>query len=291
MGRNSIGTTNVNFAGSMYSSCWRGLQTNQVINYYGTAGVPKNLSLCKFLNYKIWPYVVGSNNTDAGQKGGSGSVGYNYSINSYYKNNGYAFYMQFINTTNNTIRIDNPGATGWTAPGFGATTGIGTTSVNSGSGDTGKIGHTNIAQSDTAQYFRIRATPSSGYSWTGWYTQKTGGTLVTTSSDYNLYYNYSSVINNARWFARNAESGPDYWSTTGGFATTSAYAACAVGGGFTFYAPGSTGDIMTQAGPIYNNLSPLTLHPTGYINQGSQVRFWNSTSGNFFPASSCPGPV
>ena len=287
MGRHSIGTTNVNFAGSMYSSCWRGIQTNAAISMYGTSGTPQNLSLCKFLNYKIWPYVVGSNNTDVGQKGGSGSVGYNYSINTYYKNNGYAYYMQFVNTTNNTIRIDNPAATGWTAPGFGATTGIGTTNVNSGSLDTGKIGHTNIVQSDTASYFRIRSTPSSGYTFSGWYTAKSGGSLVTSSTDYNLYYNYAVTMNQARLFARNAESTPDYWSTTGGFAVGSGPGACYVSGGYTFYLPGTSGDIMTQAGPVYSNLSPLTLHPTGYIAQGGQYRFWNNPSQNFFPANTC----
>jgi hypothetical protein len=287
MGRNSIGTTNIKFSTAMYSSCWRGIQTNYVISQYGDSSNPQNLSLCKFLNYKIWPYVVGSNNTDTGQKGDSSSVGYNYSINTYYKNNGYAFYMQFVNTTNNTIRIDNPGATGWTAPGFGATTGIGTTNVNSGSGDTGKIGHTNINQSDTSQYFRIRSTPSVGYTFSGWYTAKTGGALVTTSSDYNLYYNYASTMNQARWFARNNVVAPSYWSTTGGFSPASGPAACYIGGGYTFYLPGSSGDLMTVAGPVYSELSPLTKHPTGYLNQGSQYRFWNNPSNNFFPANTC----
>ena len=86
MGRHSIGNTNISFKNNLYAGCWRALQTNATINAlnYGPANDlndPRNLSLCKFLNYQIWPYVVGSNN-QGGQKGYDG--GEDYSINTYW---------------------------------------------------------------------------------------------------------------------------------------------------------------------------------------------------------------
>lgn len=291
MGRHSIGNTNISFKNNLYAGCWRALQTNATINalYYGPANDlsdPRNLSLCRFLNYQIWPYVVGSNN-QGGQKGYDG--GEDYSINSYWSGaTAYAYYVQFINTTNNTISIQNPGATPYGSPGFfpGATA---TTTVASGSLDTGKIGHPVINNSSTSQYFRITSSPSSGYSFTGWYTAKSGGSLLTNSTSYNAYYNFSNVYNNARWFARNQVSGPDIWSTTGKFGTSSAGTACEQIAGYTFYLPGTSGDIMTQAGPVWSNSAGTIKYPSGYISQGSLYRYWNSVSSNFFPASSCPG--
>tara|TARA_R100001443_G_scaffold111714_1_gene124742 strand:- start:176 stop:1087 length:912 start_codon:yes stop_codon:yes gene_type:complete len=288
MGRHSIGSTNIKFSTSMYNSCWRNMQTNSIVNagYYGpVGGSPKNLSLCRFLNYQIWPYVTGTNNT-VGQKGFDG--GTNYSVETYWKGaTAYAYYLTFINCSNNTITLSNPGDLNYQSPGFSGPNA--TTSVASGSEDTGKIGQANIANSTDSTYFRIASAPSPGYSFVGWYTSKAAGSLITNSTSYNCYYNFANVYNNAKWWARNQVSGPSYWSTTGGYDATSNYAACySPGGGYTFYFQGSgPGNAMTVAGPVYINDSG-TEYPSGYFSQSGIVRYWNNVSNNFFPASSCP---
>lgn len=289
MGRHLIGSNSLSFKSRLYNSCWRNMQVNSIVNasrYGPVGGDPLNLSLCNFLNYKMWPYVTGTNN--AAQQTSSGG-GVNYSINTYWKEaTGYAYYLLFINCTNNTITLSNPGDLNYGAPGFGGATA--TTSVSSGSADTGKIGQANIAKSTASTYFRISSSPSPGYSFSGWYTAKAAGSLITTSTAYNCYYNFSNVYNNATWWARNAVSGPDIWSTTGGYDSASNYAACySPGGGYTFYLPGSTGDLMTVAGPVYSNSGGTVEYPSGYISQSGLVRYWNNVSNNFFPASSCPG--
>ena len=58
MGRTSIPNINIAFSRDIYNSCWRALQSG---TRFGTESTPANLSLCSFLDYQDYPYVVGTN--------------------------------------------------------------------------------------------------------------------------------------------------------------------------------------------------------------------------------------
>ena len=55
MGREVIGASNrIGIKSHMYSYCWRNIQPTP-------SDYNNNLSLCKFLRYSAYPYVVGTN--------------------------------------------------------------------------------------------------------------------------------------------------------------------------------------------------------------------------------------
>ena len=70
------------------------------------------------------------------------------------------------------------------------------------SSSTGKIGFQGQFISNTAPYFNIQASAGSGYNFDGWYTSPSGGSLITSSNNYNAYYNFSVLILNNNWYAR-----------------------------------------------------------------------------------------
>jgi hypothetical protein len=274
MGRVTLGATYLSFKDALISYCWREIQTSTTP--FGTGLSPTDLSLCAYLDYDIKPYVVGSVN--------AGASNTNFSIGTYVRSQGYGYFFSLINTTNNTIRVDNPASTpAYGSPGYSQTT----SASWPGSGATGVINVLNIVQSNTAAYIRVRSTPSPGYEFTAWYTAPSGGSVITTSTDYNAYYNYSSVINNSTWYARNAAS-QDYWSTSVGVGIDATVACYSPGGGATIWMEGTTGNFQTQAGPVYINDSG-TFYPTTYIHQAAKVRYWNNSTKVFNPAAFCPG--
>jgi len=270
MGRVALGATNLSFEDSFYTSDWRGMQLSTAS--FGSAQSPTNLSLCGFLNYNITPHGIGTNTDDPGT---------GYSCNTYTKSKGYSYYFRLFNTTNQTIRVDNPAGGTTTQPtgGFPWST----------SSSSGVINVTNFAISDTTSYVRIRATAGAGYSWSGWYTAASGGSVITTSADYNATYSFTTVINNNAWYARNVAA-PTYWSTSVGNGANATIACYSPGGGYTIYFSGTQGakSFNTVAGPVYINTSPQTESPNQYYAQGTYVRFYNAATNNFGPQAFCP---
>jgi len=272
MGRVALGATDLSFEDSFYTSDWRGMQLSTAS--FGSTQSPTNLSLCGFLNYHITPHGIGTNYNSPPST--------NYSVNTYCKSKGYSYYFKLINTTNQTIRVDNPAGSTTTTPTGGYPW--------STSSSTGVINVTNFAISDTTEYVRIRATAGSGYSWSGWYTAAgPGGSVITTSADYNATYSFTTVINNMSWYARNVAA-PTYWSTSVGNGATPTIACYSPGGGYTIYFSGTQGakTFNTVAGPVYINTSPVQESPNQYYSQGAKVRFYNAATNNFGPQAFCP---
>ena len=181
MGREAIGSTNIGIKAKMYSYCWRQIQETP-------SNWNSNLSLCKFLKYSDYPYIVGTDRV---------APYTNLGVCTYLRNKGYLYFLRLHNTTNCTIEIRNNQASSYTSPWFS-----GPNNSQSTSSSTGKIGFQGQFISNTAPYFNIQASAGSGYNFDGWYSSPTGGTLITTSNNYNAYYNYLTVYNYNNWYAR-----------------------------------------------------------------------------------------
>ena len=202
MGRETIGSTNIRIKDTMYSYCWRNIQPTP--SYWNN-----NLSLCKFLKYSAYPYVVGT----------SGVSNNNLGVCSYLRNRGYLYFLRLHNTTNCTIEIRNSQADTYSSPWFsGPNNAISTTS------STGNIGYRGQFISNTASYFNIQASAGSGYQFDGWYTASSGGSLITSSTSYNAYYNFSVLIMNNNWYART--SATSYVASTNVYYSPDCASAC-----------------------------------------------------------------
>ena len=171
MGREAIGSTNIGIKAKMYSYCWRQIQETP-------SNWNSNLSLCKFLKYSDYPYIVGTDRV---------APYTNLGVCTYLRNKGYLYFLRLHNTTNCTIEIRNNQASSYTSPWFS-----GPNNSQSTSSSTGKIGFQGQFISNTAPYFNIQASAGSGYNFDGWYT----------SNNYNAYYNFSVLILNNNWYAR-----------------------------------------------------------------------------------------
>ena len=277
MGRTSIPSSNISFSRDLYNSCWRNIQTD---TRFGVGGSPTNLSLCRFLRYGDFPYITRTNKDN----------NINFGINAYWNDNGYFWYLKLVNTTNNTIRFDNPNSpsSGYSGPFSPQSTSSSTGAIMMNGGLV--TGGAPLYGFDT--YVRIRATPSSGYSWTGWYTASSGGSLITSSSDYNAYYNYTTVINNNIWYARNAAN-PSSVSATLYYSNleTSACFTSAPSGTFWVSGTGTTGFSGTWSvvsGPLYSNSNLSTFAPNSYYSNTNTVRYVGP-NGAIGPASICSG--
>ena len=280
MGRETIGSTNLKIGQTMYSQCWRNIQPTP--SYWNT-----NLSLCKFLKYADYPYVVGT----------SGVLSTNLGVNTYLRNKGYLYFLRLHNTTNCTIEIRNSQADTYSSPWFsGPNNAISTTS------STGKIGYRGQFISNTASYFNIQASAGSGYQFDGWYTASSGGSLITSSPSYNAYYNFSVLIMNNNWYART--SATSYVANTTVYYSTACVNACTT----TYPIPSAGGPNLQTlywstpvspqsetfsfaGGPFYLNSALTTgissIGPRSYSNT-YVCRF--IVSGNqLSPASLCPG--
>ena len=276
MGRTSIPNINISFSRDLYNSCWRNIQVD---TQYGVGGSPTNLSLCKFLDYQQFPYITRTNKDSNN----------NYSINGYWNERGYFWYLKLVNTTNNTIRFDNPNSpsSGYSSPFSPQSTSSSTGAIMMNGGLV--TGAAPLYGLDT--YVRIRATPSSGYTWSGWYTASSGGSLITSSSDYNAYYNFTTVINNNIWYARNTAS-PVSRSGLLWYDTTETDA-CFSGGpsGFFWIAgsgPNFAPNWSTVSGPLYSNSSLSTFAPNSYYSNLTVVRYVGP-NGSIGSSALCPG--
>jgi hypothetical protein len=277
MGREAIGSSTIGIHHKMYSYCWRNIQPTP--SYWNT-----NLSLCKFLKYSAYPYVVGT----------AGASSTNLGVGTYLRNKGYLYFLRLHNTTNCTIEIRNSQADTYSSPWFsGFNNAISTTS------STGKIGYRGQFISNTAPYFNIQASAGSGYNFDGWYTATSGGSLITASTSYNAYYNYSNLTNMNNWYARTSAS--SYVASTNVYYGGACVSACTTtyplsGPNLqTLYWSTSTtpqNETFSYAGgPFYLN-SGLT---TGISSIGSRsysntyvCRFISGTN-QLSPASLCPG--
>ena len=278
MGRVTLGADTLKWNGTLFSSGWRDMQTDTSL--FGTGPSPSDLSLCAYMNYNVKPYVVGTVTT-------ADPVFQNYSINTYVKNKGYAMYFSLVNTTNNSIRADlSPTNPTYTSPGFPSIT----SASWPGSGATGVINVFNQTITSTNNVIRVRSTPSPGYNFTAWYTAPSGGSVITSSTDYLAYYNYSSVISNNIWYARN-EVATSYWSMTVGKGTNASLACYGpTNTGYTiwFSGTGTQAEFNTHAGPVFSNSSG-TYQPTSYLHFVSKVRYWNNSTKVFGSQAFCPG--
>lgn len=279
MGRTSIPNSNISFSRDLYNSCWRNIQLDTT---FGVGGSPTNLSLCKFLDYQQFPYITRTNK----------DTNNNYSINGYWNERGYFWYMKLVNTTNNTIRFDNPNSSssGYSSPFAPQSTSGSTSSIMMTGGLV--TGAAPLYGLDT--YVRIRATPSAGYNWSGWYTASSGGSLIVSSSDYNAYYSHTSVINNNIWYARNTAA-PSSISATLFYHPSVANSACntaAPSGIFWVAGTGPTGFSGTWSvvsGPLYSNSALTTFAPANkYYSNTNTVRYVTS-NGSIGSAALCGG--
>lgn len=101
----------------------------------------------------------------------------------FYATNNYLFYLQAMNTngTKGTIYLTYP----WSESATRTSSVVGT----------GKQVYTAVYQ-----YISLQASANYGYTFKGWYNQFTGGTLISSSSVVNVYYNnpYAGSL----WFAQ-----------------------------------------------------------------------------------------
>lgn len=140
-----------------------------------------NISLRSFFNYYGAPTSNMSTYDVMGYYGTA--ITYPYrgvpNLNFGYYGNTYLFYIQAVNTNN------TKGSVSITYP-FGQ--GPSGSSVGSGK----------QVVTSTYQYITIQVTVNYGYSFKGWYTSPSGGTLLSTSTTLNVYYTNPTSI----WFAQ-----------------------------------------------------------------------------------------
>lgn len=277
MGRTSIPNINIAFSRDIYNSCWRALQSG---TRFGTESTPANLSLCSFLDYQDYPYVVGTNRAS----------NTNYGICSYWKNRGYFFYLKAVNSSQAgalTIGMTTPAA----SVGYGAPY-----SPSSTSSALGAIVQNGGHVSAQSSYFALTAVVNSGYTFNGWYTASSGGSLITSSTNYNVYYNYSNLINNNIWYAQTQTASPPAFSAILYRSPSTATVACqgSLGPGAistTIWigttSPGWSGSFSVISGPLYTNSSLTTYAPVGIYSNTNTYRF--SSGATLGPAAFCPG--
>lgn len=246
MGREVIGASNrIGIKSHMYSYCWRNIQPTP-------SDYNNNLSLCKFLRYYDYPYVVGTNRS---------GINNNFGVCTYLRNKGYLYFLRLHNTTNCSIEIRNTQATTYTSPWFSGGTNSTTTSSS-----TGKIGYRGQFISNTASYFNIRASASSGYNFNGWYTATSGGSLITASTNYNAYYNFSVLIMNNDWYART--SAASYVGSTSVYYGNDCVTACT-----TTYPLGSPNIDVLYWSTAYSPQSETFEYASGpfFLNSGLSI--------------------
>tara|TARA_B100000767_G_scaffold246571_1_gene246244 strand:- start:59 stop:946 length:888 start_codon:yes stop_codon:yes gene_type:complete len=200
MGRQLIGNTNVKLS-DLYSRCWRQLQQaplnytrNTATSVYSyTTTIESNLSLCKFCQYSnpsapggtpAYPWVNGA------QKSGD-----NLGVGSLPLNN-FLFFQsfKFAGSANGSLTINWPNSA--TYPYDYA--------YRSTSTNNAEIGFPYQFFQDATSYFQVIYLANSGYGIDGYYTAKLGGSLITSSVNFNYTYNGASygASTQARWWLR-----------------------------------------------------------------------------------------
>ena len=245
MGREAIGNNRIGIKSHMYSYCWRNIQPTP-------SDYNNNLSLCKFLKYSNYPYIVGTERF---------GISLNLGVCTYLRNKGYLYFLRLHNTTNCSIEIRNTQDTNYGSPWFSGGTNAQTTSSS-----TGKIGFQGQFISNTAPYFNIRASASSGYNFNGWYTATSGGSLITSSTNYNAYYNFSVLIMNNNWYARTTAA--SYIGSTSVYYGNDCVSACT-----TTYPLGSPNIDVLYWDTAYSPQSETFEYASGpfYLNSGLTI--------------------
>lgn len=254
MGRVSLGNTNINFSGELYSSCYRGS--------HGASNT--NLSLCAWTGYNKsiavnQPAVIGT---------ATGNT--NYSIGTYAKGRGYIWMMLFQNSPNGTINISWP--TESTYPDKG------TSSANAG---TSTIMTPYQSISASTSYWTLTSSQNSGYGFDGWYSATSGGTQYTSSSSYNAYYTNSNIYNQSKWYARRSASGtPTSPGYSIQYSNSSGNAACNTFTRQTVYFTPTNASSIFSATKMYN-FGGNSFSPGGYYSENFGYRLWNGNQGQW----------
>ena len=247
----------------MYSSGWRSIQESPY-------NLEQNFSLCKYINSgagAAFPYTIGTTTSQTTNLG----------IAKYFCCKGYSYYLRIRNTTSGRGTV----STNWT----GTSSPIGpdsdtfprrTPPTTYGTSNTTPALFPYQFLSDSQSYFTLTATANSGYVFDGWFTAAIGGSQITTSSTYNVYFSNTNLINNNDWYARwSVAPTPTGTSTYLGFHPTNSSYACSdyYSGPGLFYV--SSVSNFTYIPQIYRN-SSLTLSAprSKYYSNGSVVRYY-----------------
>ena len=270
MGRSAfLASTNIKVS-EMYSSGWRSIQESPY-------NLEQNFSLCKYIDSgagKAFPYVIGtttSQNTNLG-------------MGKYFCCKGYSYYLRIRNTSagRGTVSttwsgVSTPiGPDSDTFPRRAPSTSYGTSNSTpalfpyqflSGDNAGGGLIQTN---------FTLSATANSGYVFDGWYTAAIGGTQITTSTSYNVFYTNTYLVNNNDWYAKWSVAPTPTGTSTylGVHPTNSSYACSDYYSGPNLYYVSSVSN-FTYIPQIYRN-SSLTLSAprSKYYSNGAVVRYY-----------------
>ena len=257
MGRQTLGNTNLDFDGILYPSLFRSAGGN----------TNTNLKLCGWAKYNAavtsYPPVMGTTTGNT-----------NYSISTYAKGRGYIWFMRFQNLANGSINVSWPTESSFPDKGYSSTSSL-----------YGTVMSKYMAISASTSYWTLTSSQNSGYGFDGWYTSASGGTQITSSTSYNLYFTASVVTNNSQTilYARRSASGvPTSPGYNIKFDYLSGSSACNTFGTQTVYFTPTNASTIFNASKMYN-LGGNSFSPGGYYSENFSYRLWHN--GGFWSGS------
>tara|TARA_B100001094_G_C18144633_1_gene779939 strand:+ start:958 stop:1710 length:753 start_codon:yes stop_codon:yes gene_type:complete len=249
MGRATWGTTNLGIQNKLYHSCYRAMSGH----YY-------NSSMSNYIRSSVSPFLYFGN---------SGST--NSRMSTYVYNKGYVFGIKLVN--------DSP-SYGTISVYRGSSAYVTGTSTNGGSTNSN-----NQFVSANHTYLNIRFAVAAGGQFNGWRSSANGGgSLITTSTNYNAYYTNADIYNRSVWYTY-TEAGTSSESTTLGYGSPQFRACFFYNSAVVYYDDNYTA--ITSPG-IYSN-SDLSSGAPGnyYYSTGTIVRYWGGSSWSG-PLQLCP---
>ncbi len=152
-------------------------------------------------------------------------------------------------------------------------------------GNSGSTNSNNQFVSANHTYLNIRFAVAAGGQFNGWRSSANGGgSLITTSTNYNAYYTNADIYNRSVWYTY-TEAGTSSESTTLGYGSPQFRACFFYNSAVVYYDDNYTA--ITSPG-IYSN-SDLSSGAPGnyYYSTGTIVRYWGGSSWSG-PLQLCP---
>tara|TARA_B100002019_G_scaffold11466_1_gene9219 strand:+ start:5335 stop:6093 length:759 start_codon:yes stop_codon:yes gene_type:complete len=242
MARATWGTTNLSSNNSLYYSCFRAIRMIPIYNQ----------SQSDYIRSSVDPFLYFGN---------SGSTNSNYGT--YVYNKGYVYSLGLVNDSPSygTIQV------------YRGTTLVTSTATNGGSTNTN-----NCFVSANYSFINIRFVTSAGGQFNGWRSAANGGgSLITTSTNYNAYHTNANVYNKNFWYTYTQASGPSSESAIIGYGTPS-FRACFYSNSINIYYNDS---YTVMSSPTLSRFSTLSSNwgTSTYVSNSTIVRFWNGSSG------------
>tara|TARA_B100000768_G_scaffold41689_1_gene40587 strand:- start:201 stop:1388 length:1188 start_codon:yes stop_codon:yes gene_type:complete len=247
MGRQTLGNTNVNFSGDMYPSCYRTMsgRANTNLSLNGWTKYNESISTTN-------PAVIGT---------ATGNT--NFSIGTYAKGRGYNWFISVKNSPNGTLNV------GWPTESTYADKG------NSSANSSATIMEKYMTISASTSYWTLTQFTNSGYQFDGYYTAPSGGTLVSSSSSFNLYYTNSNLISQAKLYVQRSAAGtPTSPGYSIQFNYNSGNSACNTFTRQTVYFTPTNATTIFNATKMYN-LGGNSFSPGGYYSENFGYRLWH----------------